>query len=329
MQTLTQLASAQPRATALFQRALAAGRLHHAYLLTGPHEARPFGVAQAVAAALVCSRRAAGSDGCGECPPCVRLHAGTHPDVVKVVPEGDEAIAIDVIRALSHRLSLSAVESATKVALIDRADQMPPASQNALLKTLEEPPGSTVILLATSRPRLLLPTVRSRCQRVALAPGPRSEARAALEKVGLTPEVSRIVAALVGSDADLALRVAGEHAPEIHAALVKALAPKRAVAEVIDLAGELGSEREEADLAFIFLEVLLRDALAMRHGATGARLYTPPDDSPLKAVPSAHLDAALRRLQQIRRHRTAQINRTLALESVLLELAGVLTKTTA
>ncbi|MBI3178098.1 MAG: hypothetical protein HYZ27_00460 [Deltaproteobacteria bacterium] len=328
VQLLSQMALSQPRAVALFARALAADRLHHAYLLCGTGEARPGALANAVAAAVVCSRRGktAGEphDACGECAACQRFVAGTHPDVVRIAPEGDEAISIDVIRELTQRLSLSPVESPIKVALIDAADRMLPTAQNALLKTLEEPPGRAVIMLATSRPRVLLLTVRSRCQRVSLAPNSKLGAHTALERTGLAPAICRIVAALVGGDAEAAQRVAGDSAEQTLAALVNALAPDQRPSRILELAGELGGEREAADRALIFLEVLIRDALAQRHGARDEALYTLPADSPLAGISSARLGAAAARLLHIRRFGAVQVNRTLAIETVLLDLSGAL-----
>jgi DNA polymerase-3 subunit delta' len=120
-------------------------------------------------------------------------------------------IGIDQARELKRFVQLQAVAAARKMAVIDDADRLSLAAQNALLKTLEEPPGRAVVVLVTASPGALLTTVRSRCQRVLLRPLNDSELRAALAEQGLTgDEIDGVVADAQGSPGRaLALRDSG------------------------------------------------------------------------------------------------------------------------
>jgi DNA polymerase-3 subunit delta' len=152
------------RPVQVLKRALAGGTVAHAYLFSGDEGIGKRMTARALAAAVNCLERGP-EGGCGTCPSCRKVAAGSHPDVHLLAPDGAE-IKIDQIREVQSDLSLCPFEGAKKVLIVDGAETMNDASSNALLKTLEEPPGETVIILVTSRPQGLLPTIRSRCQEV-------------------------------------------------------------------------------------------------------------------------------------------------------------------
>ena len=131
-------------------------------------------VAVAVAQALNCTNISSVRlqedlqiDACGACATCTRIARGVHGDVLMVVPEESGAIKIDQAREVIDRAMYRPFEGRRRVTIIDDADAMVGGAQNALLKTLEEPPSSSTFILVTSRPDALLPTVRSRCSRSA------------------------------------------------------------------------------------------------------------------------------------------------------------------
>ena len=318
MVALSSLRSEQPHAVDTLTTALRSDRMHHAYLLAGPEEAGAAKLAQALAGALVCENRR-GGDGCGVCAPCRKHAGGNHPDVIRVAPDDRGTIAIDTVRTLSSRLALRAAEAETKVAIIEQADAMKPPAQNALLKTLEEPPGPTCFVLTTARVRMLLPTVRSRCQTLRLAPHRRDGAWRDLVDAGLAPEVARPLAALVGPDAERAQAMVDRGAEEVIASLRRALAAGSSVDAIIQIAGDLGADRDRADLALAIVEVEVRDRLARARGANPALLYT---EASHEEIATDRLAAVARRLTDVRRFRTFNVNRTLALETVLLTATG-------
>jgi DNA polymerase III subunit delta' len=157
--------------------AFAAGRLAHGLLIHEDPGAGGLQLARWIAQFTNCRERSRAP--CGECQECRWIAADQHPDVARLSPEEDSVqILIEQVRALSAELALTAHGSGYKVAIISPAEAMNVFAANALLKTLEEPPARTMLLLVTSQPSRLLPTMRSRCSRLRLA-GPEREAAAA------------------------------------------------------------------------------------------------------------------------------------------------------
>lgn len=150
----------------LLQHALKNGRLAHAFLLVGPEEIGKSTLATELAAALNCS---GAEPPCRVCPACRKSLAGTHPDVMRVEPQNGK-IKIDQIRSLQRQVSLSPYEGRTRVCLITDLHLATTEAANALLKTLEEPPPRVILALTATDIGLLLPTVVSRCQVLALRP---------------------------------------------------------------------------------------------------------------------------------------------------------------
>jgi DNA polymerase-3 subunit delta' len=111
------------------------------------------------------------SDACGVCSVCVRIARGIHPDVQLLAPGDTGSIKIEQVRDVVERTAYRPFEGVRRVVIIDEADALVGAAQNALLKTLEEPPPSSVFILMTARPDALLPTVRSRLIRLSFAAG--------------------------------------------------------------------------------------------------------------------------------------------------------------
>jgi DNA polymerase-3 subunit delta' len=163
--------ASQPRVIAQLERAISRGRLPHALLFSGPPGA-PLGEAAIVlACALNCTVKR--GSGCGECEPCTKILQGIHPDVVTLVREGAGMIVpIERVREqVLGRIGLPPHEAEVRVFVVEEATAMAPPAANALLKTLEEPPARTMFVLCTTAPEQLLPTIRSRCQRVRFGAG--------------------------------------------------------------------------------------------------------------------------------------------------------------
>lgn len=146
---------------------LEAGKLPHALLFSGNPGLGKLTLAQQLAGTLLCGGRLAGGQTCGECPACMQLAAGSHPDFLYLTLEEDAtAIKVDQVRALAGALSMCAHGQGFKVAIIAPADLMNANAANSLLKTLEEPSDNTVLVLVSDRPSRLPATIRSRCQQV-------------------------------------------------------------------------------------------------------------------------------------------------------------------
>jgi DNA polymerase-3 subunit delta' len=159
-------------------RAVADDRPAHAYLISGTPQIGKATLARSLALALNC-RSTHSARPCGQCRSCQLIAAGKHPDVQLIAPDGAR-VKIDQVRALQHDLSLRPVEGRYRVAIFDQFEVATIEAQNALLKTLEEPPDYVVLIVLASDPELLLPTIVSRCQQVPLRPLTIAQVRDAL-----------------------------------------------------------------------------------------------------------------------------------------------------
>jgi DNA polymerase-3 subunit delta' len=303
---------AQETAVATLKRALASGRVHHAYLFDGPDgvgkELAAFGLAQA----LVCERRAAAGDAaCGACSACVRARPRdedrrpVHPDVVVLerglydaaqigrrTPESQD-ISIDQVRTLVlARAAFGPHEGRARVFVVRRADELGLAASNALLKTLEEPGQRTHFVLLSAKANALLDTIRSRTQRVRFAPLPDAIVARLLEERGIDAATARDVARVSSGSVETALELADPDRNKARQAFVE-----RAIAaiEAPDLAPALAlaEDAKKSKGALDAQLAALASALALR-----ARAAVPdaPVDAEAFAARHALVLAALRQL---------------------------------
>jgi len=265
-------------AVRVLKRSLADSRLHHSMIFRGPQGVGKRTVALAVAAALNCARRdAAGSaplpyDACGSCPSCLKVGKGIHPDVLLTTLE-KTVISIDSIRELREQAAFRPYEGRRRVFLVDPADRLSIEAQNALLKTLEEPPASSCIILITSRPMHLLPTTRSRCQVLAFGTMPTRELAERLVAVHGFAEETALKAARISLGrygAALTLDL-----PQYEAACDALLGALRCLAEerprdhVLADIEAFGSETEEIAWRLELLAGMVRDMMVLSSSGSG------------------------------------------------------------
>jgi DNA polymerase III subunit delta' len=160
----------QRRLLDLLARSICRGTLPPSLIFAGPTGGGKRATAVALAQALNClepgTPTAESVDACGRCSACRRIARGIHPDVLLVEPGDSGTIKIDQVRDVIDRTAYRPFEGTRRVVIIGEADAVVDAAQHALLKTLEEPPPSSMFVLVTARPDALLPTVRSRCIRL-------------------------------------------------------------------------------------------------------------------------------------------------------------------
>ena len=176
--------------------ALAHGRLHHAYLFVGAAGLGKKTIGLSLAKAIHCS--VGSRDFCGECADCARIQDGNHPDVRVIEPlAGKKEISIQQIRELEKELNLRSFSGNKKIVILDPATLMNLSAQNALLKTLEEPPNDSLLILIAASVGELLPTLRSRCLRVSFAPLAQDQVAAFLVSEKKVPvEEAKLLAAM-------------------------------------------------------------------------------------------------------------------------------------
>jgi DNA polymerase-3 subunit delta' len=169
-------------------------QLPHALMLAGPPGVGKRRFARALALALLCQRPVADGGACGTCRSCVLAAAGTHPDWFWVAAEeAGRAIKIDQVRTVVDAVAQTAQQGGRKLVVIEPAEALNRNAANALLKTLEEPSATAVLVLIADAPGRLLPTIRSRCQRLEFPLPPEAVTRAWLEPLAGDAERLRLV----------------------------------------------------------------------------------------------------------------------------------------
>ena len=171
----------QDGAIGYLRGAMERGRVASAYLFVGPHHVGKRSTALTLAKALNCT--GVQGDCCDACPSCRKIDEGVHPDVETLSPDG-QFIKIDQVRGVANRLALVATEGRARVVIFSRAEQMNLQAANALLKTLEEPPPATVIVLCADQGTRLPETIVSRCVPVRFLPLREEVARRLLTAAG-------------------------------------------------------------------------------------------------------------------------------------------------
>lgn len=252
-------------AAAGLARQLGTGEIAHAWLLLGPPGSGKQAAAVCMAAALECPVRP--GDGCGECSSCLRVLRRRHPDVHHVVPEGP-LIPVDTIReAVIPEAARSPFEGAYKVFVIEEADRMNDAAQNALLKTLEEPHPDTVFVLVSDHEDDLLETIRSRCRVVRVDPVPEERIVELLRAEGAPDDVALLAARASDGDGDRARALAfDEHVAARRRFWAAIPARLTSPADALDVATEVV---EEARAEVKARERAQKDAVAELADAMG------------------------------------------------------------
>jgi DNA polymerase-3 subunit delta' len=275
----------------LLSRAVARGTLPPALLLAGPPGVGKWRVARTLAAAVNClnpDRPAAGDlalDACGFCRACDRVQRGVHVDVLALEPDDKASIKIDLVREVLEQTSFRPFEGKRRLVTIREADTLEPQAQNALLKSLEEPPAGTVFVLTSAMPGVLLPTVRSRLMRLAF--GRLSEAdvtRVLVERHEYAEREARAAAALADGSVANALALGSTDFAVLREMamllLTQAAANGPAASRLQAAATVVGPpknerSREELTLILRLLASMLRDLELLHLGGVSRGLANP------------------------------------------------------
>lgn len=299
------------------KRAHEAGRLAHAYLIVAPPRGPGAAFANALLSFLFCTGT---KKPCGECRNCQRITKRQHPDVSWLEPEKkSRIISVKQMRELTHGLLQTAYEGGWKAAVLLFADRMNEESSNAFLKTLEEPPGRTLLLLVTDHPQGVLPTIRSRCQKIVLS-----------EVEEETPAWREPVLAILRDSASGDAVDALVLGARVKAILVRLKEEIRAAEDVVtdrDDEGEVDDDvvdaraqakllKERTDILRLMLS-WHRDVLAVSMGAGDEVLELPEEAAAIRRASAATPPAASRRALEAVERMARQLDRNLPDASVL------------
>jgi DNA polymerase-3 subunit delta' len=303
----------------ILRRSLTTGRLAHAYLFEGVDGCGKKATALALIEAVFCDR-----GGCGLCPSCRKVRSLQHPDMHLVEPDG-AFIKIDQIRNLQKELAYRPFEAPKKACIIDGAEHLNQAAGNALLKTLEEPSGNALIILVTSQPSGVLPTILSRCQRLLFHGLSEETIRSQLVKTGIDSESAHLAASLAGGSMKNGLEISkGAVISERKELLTRLFGLSTGeITPLFQAAEELAAEKEKALEALEVLTSFLRDMLL--YGAGGTDIVN-TDLLPLLQQQGRTLSAAgiMEKIEHVASTRTAllrNVNTRLALEVLFMRLA--------
>jgi len=305
------------------KKAVAAGRLPNAYLFSGPKGIGKRLVADMLAAVIACPTSGKNDhEACGICAACIKVAGGNHPDQFLIEADG-ESIKIDQIRELQGKVQFHPLESPAKLVIIDDADKMTDSAANSLLKLLEEPPSFTHIILISSMPHRLLPTIRSRCQSIPFAPLGDGKIADFLKAENRVPEKEALrIARMSGGSLGTALTIDSEFVDGIIGRLL-ALTRRASSADIIETAHVWSHEDpERIRLILDILASWYRDIL--RCQATGeANTVIHPEtiDASLK-VPLCRTERNISEITMARTGLDYNANKQLMFEHLLFSLTG-------
>jgi DNA polymerase-3 subunit delta' len=303
------------RLIGLLSRSLRGGSLPPSLIFAGPAGVGKRAVAQAAAEALNCLAPIVAPpadapsihiDACGACAACLRIARGVHPDVLIVEPGDTGAIKIDAVREIVDRAAYRPFEGRRRVVIVDDADALVVAAQNALLKTLEEPPSGSVFILITARPDVLVATVRSRCPLLRFRPLSADDIASALVARGMDARGARAVAAGAEGSLGRALETsedevvaARESASRVLAHAAASTDPRRRIEDAKDLLPRApaggAADRDYVAARLHAMTSLLRDAGALAAGASADLLANADLREPLARLAASYRGESLLR----------------------------------
>ena len=298
----------QDRVVASLTSALTTDRLAHGLLFVGPDGVGREHTARSLARGLLCELRGTPTEvrpfGCGECRACRRAMSGSHPDLHVIMSEAElvarglekpdgkarpsPEIKIDAVRDLGQKLLQRPYEAQSRVAIVVDAHKMNEKAQNALLKALEEPAPTTILILLVPGVRAVLPTISSRCLRLAFAPLGEDALRTILHRLEIPDADARAARAQLGLSSVPAVLddgdgVVGEGVDRLLFGLAQRLRPD-SLGERLELAASLGRDRLELDQLLV---------AAMRKLAAGLRERGGVDSQDTATSASAVDDVAM------------------------------------
>jgi DNA polymerase III subunit delta' len=312
----------------LLKRAIKGDKLAHSYLFLGNEGIGKKWVALQFAKAINClDEGVERGDACDHCSTCKKIDHQLHPDVLLIEPEG-QTLKVDQVKQMQRDLAYRPYEGKRRVCILTAADRMAPNMSNTLLKTLEEPPLHTVIILLANNPRFLLPTILSRCQSIRFNSLPVSfVSKWLMEHQGLYEEEAHLLAYLSEGSPGKAMEIQEEIRQIPREELLKGLVGLKSLSfeRMEGWAESLPSQRENLILILEVAKTLLRDLVMMKTLKNGWKLIHSDLLQEMEAMtPTWSLSSLLKRMETL--HQTilaikGNANMTLALKAMMFSWA--------
>ncbi|MGP8154123.1 MAG: DNA polymerase III subunit delta' [Smithella sp.] len=310
----------------IIQKTLAKKRIGHAYLFSGIPAVGKRTLALEFIKALNCDKVDSLHDSCGECVSCRKTQRKSHPDIFSVEADG-QFIRIDSIREIQKRIRCKPLEARMRAFIIDDADKMNDQAANALLKILEEPSPSNILILVTARPYSLPSTIISRCQHMRFNPlSSKTVAKFLIAQQGMDNQKASLLAALSGGSIGNAMELNKEDIIVYRTELLKLLSITRREDpfSLINFASFLGQGGGQIRQGFNILNTFFRDALIFKEIKQSEMLIN-QDNSSFIATCAARLsgEQILQNIAQIEKAgeiMEQNVNKSLTLETMAFKL---------
>jgi DNA polymerase III subunit delta' len=311
----------QDRSIAVLRSSIAIGRVAHAYLFSGIEGCGKKKTALAFVQAVFCGK----DEACGVCPSCRKVANGQHPDLHILEPDG-AFIKIDQVRELQKELSYRAFEAPKKACIIDGAEKLNQSSGNALLKTLEEPPGDALMILIAPERSAVLQTILSRCQSLQFHPLPAELIEERLLRDHFPAEAARVAATLCGGSLKRGIEIATDGVLESRGSFLERVLGLKLndAATLFAAAEEFAADKDGLPGLLELLLSFLRDVLIYR--STPAALAN-ADLEPLVAreaerTSERRVMELIEQLLNMQRMLARNVNARLALDVFFMRLAA-------
>lgn len=311
------------------QNAISMDKISHAYIINGEKDSGKMMLAEAFAATLLCEQK--GKDACMECRSCRQAAGRNNPDIIYITHEKPNVISVDDIRRqLNDSVVIRPYAAARKVYIVDEAEKMNPQAQNALLKTIEEPPSYVVILLLTTNADGFLPTILSRCVTLNVKPVSAGKIEKMLmERCHVVDYQAKMCAAFSQGNVGKAIRLASsEEFGQRKNAVVELLAtlPQMGLAEIQNTVKDLDKEKREIEEYLDLITLWYRDVLLYKSAGPRSPLVF---QDQLFRLKSQAADLSYRKLERIleeidtaKRRLRANVNFELTMELLFMTIKG-------
>ncbi len=310
-----------------FRKAIENHKVSHAYILAGEEGMGRKSLANAFAMTLLCEKGL--KEPCMECHSCKQMLSDNHPDVIHVTHEKPGSIGVDDIRKqINDTIMIKLYSSYYKIYMVDEAEKMTVQAQNALLKTIEEPPSYAVIILMTTNPDAFLPTILSRCIQLKLKPLRDYVVKGYLvEKLGVPVEKAEVYAAFARGNLGKAIHIASsEEFGELYRAVLTLLKniKNMDLPALLEFIKKLQEDHLDINECLDFMQLWYRDIL-MYKVTKDMNLLIFKDEYKTVSEICSHssyegLEAVLEAIDKAKQRLDANVNTELALELMLLTM---------